>query len=262
MNIIQITDLHLCRDGQKSFLHADAAKALHDTVDYFLRSRIQMDAVVVSGDVSNDGSAESYQIARKELGRLPCSVYFVPGNHDDRRQMMQAGLIPADPREAVCRMVDTSEARILLLDSTADGKSWGQIGTEKLEILRQCLREEVSKPVFLFMHHVPFMTGYTVMDEPFSGVEEFISLVSERKLHVCCGHIHAAMTTRIGQADILTCPPVCMEMELDLSAQGGDMFYTSEPQFALHVIEGQQVISHFAEVPTGESRQGPYTFSI
>lgn len=262
MNIIQITDLHLCRDGEKSFLHADAAQALRHTVDYFLRCHIPMDVVVASGDISNDGSMESYQTALRELEKLPCPVYFVPGNHDDRRHMAQAGLIPTDPNEAACRVVETTDARIILLDSTVDGKSWGQVGSEKMKLLRKYLSEDASKPVLMFMHHVPFITGYTVMDEPFSGVEEFISLISEKKLYICCGHIHAAMTTQIGQANVLTCPPVCMEMEFDLSPQGGDMFYTSEPQFALHTIKGQQVISHFTEVPTGETRKGPYTFSI
>ena len=67
MNIIQLSDLHLCENNNHAFLHADSTLALHKTVEYFLHSSIEADVVVVSGDVSNDGSIGAYQTAKNEL---------------------------------------------------------------------------------------------------------------------------------------------------------------------------------------------------
>lgn len=262
MNIIQITDLHLCQNGEKAFLRADATQALKDTVEYFLNSTLEIDLMVVSGDVSTDGSMDSYQAVLREIKRLPFPVLFVPGNHDCLENMQLAGLIPSAPDYSACRLVETPEASIILMDTSKAEESRGFVGEECLEQLSVLLNKDLQKPAFLFMHHVPFATGFTVMDEPFGGVEKLNALIGTKELTVCCGHIHAGMVTRIGMANVITCPPICMEMELDLSPTGGDMFYTSEPQFMLHCVKGQQVISHFASVPTGESRKGSYTFSV
>lgn len=263
MNIIQISDLHLCENNKYAFLRADSTLALHRTVDYFLHSSIQADVVVVSGDVSTDGSIGAYQTAKKELARLPWPVYYIPGNHDNPAAMQKMQLLPEDWRQAACRRIEFPEAVIILLDSVRRGQSRGGVSDETLELLKSALSEDDGRPTFLFMHHVPFRTGYTAMDEPFEQVEKLMKLLSGRQnLYMCCGHIHAPIVTKMQQISVNTCPPICMAMEFDLTPQGGDMFYTSEPQFMLHVVEGAQVITHFATVPTGEIRKGPYTFSI
>lgn len=262
MNIIQITDLHLCRNGEKAFLRADANQALKDTVEYFLHSALDIDLIVVSGDVSTDGSLSAYQAVQQELSRLSCPIYFVPGNHDCRENMQAVGFLPQGSEYSPCRLVETDEASIVLLDTSKAGESRGAASKECLAQLNALLSKDLQKPTFLFMHHVPFTTGYTAMDEPFDGVEELNALIADKPITVCCGHIHAGMMTRMGLANVITCPPVCMEMEFDLSEKGGDMFYTSPPQFALHCVQDQQVISHFVTVPTEASHQGPFTFSI
>ena len=194
---------------------------------------------------------------------MPWPVYYIPGNHDKHIAMQQAQLLPEDWRQATCRRIDFPEARIILLDSVQKGQSRGGVSDEALELLRDSLPVDDNKPTFLFMHHVPFRTGYTVMDEPFEQVEKLMELLANRQnLYVCCGHIHASIVTKMQQISVNTCPPVCMAMEFDLTPQGGDMFYTSEPQFALYTVEGSQVITHFVTVPTREIRKGPYTFSI
>ena len=262
MNILQITDLHLCRKGEKAFLHADSGDALRHSIDYFLQSRIPADLMVVSGDVSSDGSLDSYEYARQELSRLPFPVYCIPGNHDDHKNMAKAGLIPADPSDSVCRILNLPEADLVLLDSTRKGESRGGVSSAQLEFVENALRQAEGKPVFLFLHHTPFITGYTVMDEPFEGMDAFHKLLNAENLVVCCGHIHASISAHLKGAAVIACPPVSMEMEFDLSEKGGDMFYLSEPGFAFHVVDGTQVITHFAFVPDGTVREGPYTFSV
>lgn len=263
MNIIQISDLHLCENDHPAFQWADSTLALRNTVDYFLHSSIEADAVVVSGDISNDGSIGAYQTAKDELDRLPWPVYYIPGNHDDPVAMQQMQMLPRDPYQAACRRLDFPEAVIILLNSAHKGLSSGYVSNEALKLLKKYLSEDDGRPTFLFMHHVPFRTGYTVMDEPFEQAEKLMRLLAGRQnLLICCGHIHASIVTKVQQVSMNTCPPVCMAMEFDLTSQGGDMFYTSEPQFTLYVVEGSQVVTHFATVPTGESRRGPYTFSV
>ena len=263
MNIIQLTDLHLCQNQKPAYLHADSANALRKTVDYLICCGLQIDMVVVSGDLSDDGSSSAYAFIEQELSRLPCPVYCVPGNHDNQENMTAARLLPKNRSDALCRKIETEEADIVLLDSTNPDWSNGLMNEEKAILLQSALRTRIRKPALLFLHHVPFTTGYGVMDLPFEGLELLKSAADLRDdLYICCGHIHAAITARLGKTPVITCPPVSMEMELDLTAQGGDTFYCCEPQFALHEIHGMDIITRFCTVPTEETRTGPYPFSI
>lgn len=263
MNIIQITDLHLCQNQQNAYLHVDTANALHATVDYLLNFCLPIDMVVASGDLSDDGSLSAYEFVAAELKRLPCPVYCVPGNHDNQENMIAAGLLPENRSDALCRKIETEETDIVLLDSTNPDWSNGLMNAEKATLLQNALRTRIRKPALLFLHHVPFTTGYGVMDRPFEGLDLLKTTVNFREdAYVFCGHIHAAITTRLGDTPVITCPPVSMEMKLDLTEKGGDTFYCREPQFALHEVRGLDVITHFCTVPTGELRRGAYPFRI
>ena len=77
--ILQISDTHLSRAG--SFVSRKL-----NTRDCFIRlvQRVQevahqiepIDAIIVSGDVSDDGSAESYDIFRTLYNRIPSSLIY------------------------------------------------------------------------------------------------------------------------------------------------------------------------------------------
>ena len=43
-----------------------------------------LDAILVSGDLSEDGSLESYHTFKEIIGRLEAPLYVIPGNHDVR----------------------------------------------------------------------------------------------------------------------------------------------------------------------------------
>ena len=259
MNILQISDIHAARSNVAAFGERQAGGALRRTVEYLLDAPFRADLLVVTGDVSHDGSLESYALVREELGRLSVPALFVPGNHDSRRPMQEAGLLPKDP-ESELRVVDAGEAVLLLADSTVPGRPRGRFLTLQQRAVLKALREAEGRPVFLFQHHPPFATGYTAMDLPMIGRELFDEIFSYENLVFCCGHLHAALEARIGKASAVICPPVFMEMEFDLTEEGGKKFYLTEPRFALHTVESGRVLTHFASVPTGEKRVGPFSF--
>ena len=41
-------------------------------------------AVLLSGDIADEPSAEVYEQAHRALDRLGCPIHAIPGNHDDR----------------------------------------------------------------------------------------------------------------------------------------------------------------------------------
>lgn len=271
MRILQLSDLHLANNGEYAFRHADSVMTLKQTIDYILTAPIYPDVVVVTGDVSTDGSASSYEFAMEQLKRLPWPLYMVPGNHDEREPMLK---VCGD----VCRLdpelypesqncVDLPEARLLFVDSVIEFQPHGRITDATAKWVKEHLPEDPNRPTLIFLHHVPFKTWLPAMDEPVENVDALLDVLSgHENVLVCCGHIHTSIMTYIKGVKVMTAPPVSMQMEIDLRPggeaprPGGDAFFTAEPAFALHLIENGQVVTHFCTVPTGDRREGPYYF--
>lgn len=265
MKILQLSDLHLVYPGKKAFREADAYSDLKQTVDYLLASPLQADYLVVTGDVSNDGTAESYELALEQLKRLDLPMVLLPGNHDEKTVMQQVcGTdchVELQSAASGVRVQEFDEATLVFADTAIPGKSSGKISSRALQDIQGILTKEQHKPVLLFMHHVPFKTGYRTMDEPFEGLEAFRETISGHKnAQICCGHIHTGMMTMVQGVPHITAPPVCMLMAMDYQPAVGNSFYTASPAFALHVVEEGTVVTHFNQVPHGETCGGPFFF--
>lgn len=262
MRIIQLTDLHIVKSGF-AFREADSAQNLTQTIDYILRYDLRPDATVITGDVTNDGAIESYRTVQKELSRLQCPCYILPGNHDNRENLKRVfgefGCVdaPADLNDA--NLLETKEASLLFLDSTIPGKSYGGISQASLTWLKNHLPDK-QRTTLVFLHHAPFKTGYTLMDEPFVGESELLEMLRDREnTIVCCGHIHTGIVVRYAGTLCVACPPVSMMMSPDFSPAEGDTFYTGPASFAIHEITERQIRSYFCTVP-GHENKGPFRF--
>ncbi len=258
MKILQLTDLHVNRDGRPAFLRADSLGDLRRTVNYILRVELRPDVTVVTGDVSTDGSESAYRLVRQELERLGCPVWVLPGNHDRKAPMKEVlgdmCHVAPDGVPGIC--LDTREARLLLLDSAQEGVSSGGMNEAQLAWMAQQLDVPTERPVMLWMHHFPFRSGYRGMDHPFSGEEKLLQLLQGHNAYICSGHLHAGVIRRSGSVTMLTAPAVSMLMELRPDTV---RFYTEQVGFALHVVEDGAVSTHFCVVPSAQSG-GPYRF--
>lgn len=259
MRILQLTDLHVNAEGRRAFLRAESLRDLQRTVDYILQVDLQPDVVVVTGDVSTDGTVSAYELVRQELSRLGCPFWVLPGNHDKKAEMKA---VFADECHTALdgvpgRCVDMDEARLLLLDSAVSGVSDGGLDQQMLAWVQEQLDVSPERPVMLWMHHFPFRTGYRGMDHPFAGEEKLLELLQGHNAFVCSGHIHAGVIRRNGSVTMVTCPAVSMLMKLRLDEV---RFYTEQAGFALHIVENETVTTHLCTVPAAERSGGPYPF--
>ena len=256
MKILQLTDLHVMAGGGVAFRQAESLRDLQRTVDYLLRCGLQPDLVIVTGDVSTDGSEDSYRLVKEQLARLGCPACVLAGNHDEKAPM--AAMLGEMYCAAPGRSMTAEGIQLLLLDSVVPGVGAGGLKRETLDWVRGQLAQS-DGPVMLWMHHFPFRSGYGQMDIPFEGEEELLAMLQGREAWVCSGHIHAGIVTRRGSVTMVTCPAVSMLMALDLSELGGHHFYTNQRGFALHVLEKGTVTTHLCSVP-GETSAGPCEF--
>ena len=231
MLIAQISDLHLLPGGAPWRGKIDTAGMAAAAISRINALPQQPDAVVLSGDLADKGSAETYATLRKILQPLRAPVFLMPGNHDDRASL-RAGF----PQQnfsgtgLCCQRVELPEGDLLLLDSAVASRSHGKIDDAQIDWLDTHCRPAV--PSLLFLHHPPFATGIGGMD----GIglhhsERLAECLRPRKniAGIFCGHVHRPVFTQWAGRPVAIAPSTAHQMALDLDGPSNGLRYTLEP---------------------------------
>lgn len=261
---LQLSDLHVVAPGSLVSGVLDTGARLRAAVDRLLDLREALgplDAVLVTGDISDDGSPGSYAIARAELDRLGLPLLPVPGNHDAREAFRTAfSDVPAMPASG---LIDWSrqvgDTRVIGLDTLVEGQGGGALRPESLAFLSDALSDAGSRPVILALHHPPLRTGIRFMDA--IGLEGASALgpvldTAGGAVTVVAGHVHGVYQGRIGRHMVATAPSICSAFALDLRADAPVGFFTGPTGCAL-IDTGPEGV--WAALPF-ETGVGPYPF--
>ena len=210
-----------------------------------------VDAVLVSGDITDDGSEESYRLARRLLDRLDAPVHVLPGNHDDRSRIRAAFDLPGDGDELVDYTAEGGELRLVILDSSVPGQDPGAFESEQLRWLDAELGRESERPTILAMHHPPLTTGVPEWDAINLVASERQALAEVVARHpqlraIVGGHLHRVAASTLAGCPVLSAPSTYLQGLPDFQPddfEGEEMALGGPPGFALHVLLGDELSS-------------------
>ena len=74
LSLVQITDCHLLADAAAWLNGVDTAATLDATIDHILSNGLKPDAVLATGDLSQDGTAASYNRMKALLACFQATV--------------------------------------------------------------------------------------------------------------------------------------------------------------------------------------------
>lgn len=252
MLICQITDLHITPKGAPLLGQIETADYLRKAVDHVNRLDPRPDVVLVSGDLTDKGSAPEYDHLRELLAGLAMPFYLIPGNHDAR-----GSLRAAFPDHAylgagdgfVNYVIEDWPVRLVALDSTIPGKPGGEMCPDRLAWLDATLAAAPDRPTIVFMHHPPFKTAVAHMDA--MGLEGGPAMEAVIRRHpqverVLCGHLHRPIQMRFGGSIASTAPSTAHQVVLDLTVPGHSSAWNREPAAVqLHLfLPGMGIVSH------------------
>ena len=265
MRILHLSDFHLRGDGGLSFRVVDTRECLETAARHLLALEQRPDALVITGDLADSGDARAYEMLREALSPLSLPVYAVPGNHDrrDRMRDLLGAWCPADPAVApyLCCTAEDGPVRLIMLDTMSPGSHSGHLPELVGDWLERTLEARPGVPTLLFMHHPPFVTGMGAMDEPFENVDRFAAILRRAPwVRLCCGHMHRPIVTQWAGCLALTAPAVSMQIDLDLSPEGGDTFRMETPGYLLHHWDGETLNAHVCQIPCAPTFSGPHPF--
>jgi 3',5'-cyclic-AMP phosphodiesterase len=264
--LVQLTDLHIREPGQLACGRIDTATLLRTAVESVLRLKQQPQAVVITGDLTDIGSAGEYAHLKELLAPLEkMPIYLMPGNHDDREQMRRS--FPNDPwlheqRDFVQYSVDVGALRLITLDTCVPGKSHGTLDAPRLQWLEKELEAYKHRPVIVAMHHPPFETLIGHMDGIglLQGGPELEAIIARypNVERVICGHLHRVIDVRFGGTIACTTPSPAHQVALDLDPNAAPRWIFEPPGFRILAQDRNgRVVSHVA---ASGKFDGPYPF--
>jgi Icc protein len=246
--LVQLSDLHVGanEDGFDPLPHLEAV------IGAVRGLPNRPDAVLVSGDLTDDGSADSYRVARELLARLETPLHVLPGNHDDRGRLRAAFGLPGADDEPVRYAVDVGELRLVVFDSNVPGQDPGRYEPEQLRWLDAELAAEPERPTLLALHHPPLATGIREWDEinleP--GQHPLLAEVVARhpQLRVIVGgHLHRVAASALAGVPVLAVPSTYLQARPDFETEGVKLM--PHPGFALHVLRDGELASQVQSAP-------------
>jgi 3',5'-cyclic-AMP phosphodiesterase len=262
--IIQISDPHIVPHGQLAYGRVDTAPPLAEcvaTINRMLSVIGPIDMAIVTGDLTDFGTAEEYQRFRDIMAPLEIPYKAIPGNHDIR-DTMRAAFSDQDwmPKSGPLHWrQDFEDLSLIGLDSTVAGASHGHLTEGTLTYLQEQLNDLHNKPAIVAVHHPPFLTGIEKMDaqnlRENSAFRDILSTYSgECKL--VCGHVHRNIVKLFGNVICQIAPGTSHAVTMDQRA-GAPNCLTMEPGgFLLHEMR-YGLVTH--SIPIGQF-DGPWLF--
>lgn len=163
--LVHLTDPHIPGEAQARVRGVDTAMRLAAAVESITHLSPPPACVIITGDLSADGSRAAYRRAADLLSPLRVPVRVTFGNHDDPETFRQVMGEPGEaPDGEPCRAFDVQGWRILLLNSKSPGVKQGFLGALQRQQVREELAKDPRPPALLFMHHHVLPLGLPWVD--------------------------------------------------------------------------------------------------
>jgi 3',5'-cyclic AMP phosphodiesterase CpdA len=232
VRILHLSDTHTTASGLDEDGVASTAaleRLLHDC-----RHLPDLDLVVVSGDVADDGSVAGCEATRDRVGAYAAErgipVVYCTGNHDDRAAFTKALgsghlaadgtdvgrlALPAGEERAAVSTVDG--LRVITLDSLVPGETPGRVGEAQLDWLGDELATPARRGSIVVLHHPPVhpSTHPVLAEFGLRNPDELAEAITGTDVRaVLCGHYHFQLMGLLAGVPVWVTPGVVTRIDL------------------------------------------------
>ena len=206
--IIQISDCHLFGDKNTKINGANAYANLYSVLINIKNLNQKPDLIVVSGDLSQDCTFESYQHLANLLNKTEIKYHLLPGNHDDiniMNKVFEFNWV----KENVDYSFELNNWFFYVLDTSAYPEDSGTLSKNQLLKLENTLSQNKVKPTVIFLHHHPVPINSPWMDKMIlKETKDFNNIISQnlQVKAVLFGHIHQVFEKTINDTFYASAP--------------------------------------------------------
>jgi Icc protein len=211
--ISQVTDIHLFAEENHHLLGMPTTKSFQAVIERLQDLQPEIDILLLTGDLSGDGMAASYENLQNLLNPLQIPSYWLPGNHDCAIVMNEILNLGMFSRR---KSFERGNWNFILLNSTLPGCVCGHLSDETLDWLNSELKTLSNNPTLIALHHPPFPVNSEWLDNSaLQTPEELFAVLDchpQVKL-VVFGHIHQEFQCQRRNVHYLGSPSTCIQFK-------------------------------------------------
>lgn len=213
--IIQLSDLHLFADPEADLLGVKTQESFAEVLNLLKAENEEMDAIILSGDLSQDGSMKAYRRVAEMLLPFKVPVFWVEGNHDDSEALREIF-----PRDNIIndKQFIMGNWNFILLNSQKKYAVEGFLSENEFEFLQKNLMLYPQSNTIIVMHHQVVPVGSNWLDNlGLANADEFWSLIAKFKQvkAIMCGHVHQEGKIIYNHVDCYTVPSTCIQFKIN-----------------------------------------------
>ncbi len=215
LRVIQLTDIHLFATSDQSLMGITTRASLLPIVEQIHQLQPPPDLLLLTGDLSQDGSPESYSQIIELLQPLKTPIYWLPGNHDCFEVMAKSLVVPPFLSD---KSFVQAGWQFLLLNSQIPGEVPGCLNAVTLDWLKQELETKPQLPTTIAFHHPPLSLNTEWLDSSALQNPDALFEVVDRHPQVklvLFGHIHQEVEQMRSGITYLGCPSTCFQFARD-----------------------------------------------
>lgn len=242
LKLLHFSDLHLT-DSDAPIYGVKPLENFKSLLQQALKHHNDANLIILSGDISQDGTKEGYGLLKNELAGLDERVVLTLGNHDKRENFLEV----FNGRK-LDYFLDYNNLRLIVLDTSCGEKNAGLIKEEVLAKLLSWLDTDLR--VIITMHHNPFLSDIPSIDsENLLNEAELLDIIkkSGKRVHFITGHLHRNI---FGFTDYFSYSCV-KATSSQLAIYEVDSRYTREntrPGFAILLVDADGIKVHFQDL--------------
>lgn len=253
--IITLTDIHIT-PGNQLLIGIDPKERLALAVDHINRTQSDADLVIITGDLTHYGDAESYVTLRSILAGLSIPIKILVGNHDIRENFLKTfphaetdnnGFVQFATHLGGYKLIGLDSMNSPKIEGTRKGA--GYLGAERLEFLNSALTNEPQTPAIIFMHHPAFNVAFPGMDAiKLMDPDAFYNVIKAHDVRmIVFGHVHRSMSVSWRGITATGYRSLVDQMPFDLVTVNASLAVAEPPSYGVILLDGDTVLAHSVE---------------
>lgn len=213
LTFVHITDTHLLDNAKDTFHNLNTKKSLEMVLTHCKTYYPDIDFMLLTGDISQSGSEESYNLFKSLI--YPCNspIYCVPGNHDAPKLLQN--IVPSCPDNSI-NIIKLGKFSLILINSWVEDKHHGIINQHCLQQLEEHLKNNKDQFNIIAIHHPPVLINSKWLDEiGLKNQTEFLQVINKYSQNtlLICGHVHQEVDQQLNKLRLLATPSTCHQFK-------------------------------------------------
>jgi Icc protein len=171
-------------------------------------NKLDFDALLISGDLTHNGTLNSYHILKKILSPINQPIFVIAGNHDNPNNLAQVF------EDNLFKTFKLGDWEVININSVQTLKTSGFVHQKNLQQLDKLLSKSNSKYIIVVLHH-PIVPMNSSWDDKLSlenPQDLFKILDKHSKIRtVLFGHSHESAQFFHTGFNIISCPSTALQ---------------------------------------------------